>query len=104
MQDILKIIKDVCKTLKTLWKDEFYENLKEIAPTKAHINKESNPALEWFMFIFIEVVFVAILIVASLAIILFSSVCLIGIFILEIINFCINAVKKIKGETGRNDD
>ena len=104
MQDILGIIKDVCKTLKTLWKDEFYENLKEIAPITAHIKKESNPALEWCIFIFLEVVLAAVVIVSSLAIILFSSVCLIGIFILEIINFCIAPIKKIKGEVERNDD
>lgn len=104
MQDILGIIKDVCKTLKTLWKDEFYENLKEIAPITAHIKKKSNPALEWCIFIFLEVVFVAVLIVSSLAIILFSSVCLIGIFILKTVDSCINTVKKIKGKTERNDD
>ena len=97
MQSSLEIVKDTSETIKRLWINEFYGNIKESMPS----SKTDSVAFEWFVVIFLAISLAGYCSIYSLSIITFAFVSVLFVFILEAVDFCINAVKKIKGETER---
>lgn len=100
MQSSWEIVKDASETIKRLWRNEFYGNIKESMPS----SKTDSVAFEWFVVLFLAITLAGYCSIYSLSIIIFAFVSMIFVFILETVDSCINAVKKIKGETERNDD
>lgn len=100
MQSSWEIVKDASETVKRLWRNEFYWNIKESMPS----SKTDSVAFEWFIVLFLTITLAGYCSIYSLSIIIFAFVSVIFVFILETVDSCINAVKKIKGETERNDD
>lgn len=97
MQSSWEIVKDTSETIKRLWINEFYRNIKESMPS----SKTNSVAFEWFVVIFLAISLAGCCSIYSLSIITFAFVSMLFVFILEAVDFCINAVKKIKGETER---
>ena len=97
MQNSWEIVKDTSETIKRLWINEFYGNIKESMPS----SKTDSVAFEWFVVLFLAISLAGYCSIYSLSIITFAFVSVIFVFILEAVDFCINAVKKIKGETER---
>lgn len=97
MQSSWEIVKDTSETIKRLWINEFYGNIKESMPS----SKTDSVAFEWFVVIFLAISLAGFCSIYSLSIITFAFVSVLFVFILEAVDFCINAVKKIKGETER---
>ena len=97
MQSSWEIIKDTSETIKRLWRNEFYGNIKESMPS----SKTDSVAFEWFVVFFLAISLAGYCSIYSLSIITFAFVSVLFVFILEAVDFCINTVKKIKGETGR---
>lgn len=97
MQSSWEIVKNASETIKRLWKNEFYGNIKESMPS----SKTDSVAFEWFVVLFLTITLAGYCSIYSLSIITFAFASALFVFILEAVDFCI---KKIKREVERNDD